>query len=230
MKKIAPILIIIILLIAVVYVVIGNLKEEEKLDVIEEDIIGVNDDSVINYSNSYYNFSLEIPDELDYCLSDMCIDKSIEDESHVFQIKVSHFLNYQNIEYKDAISTNNCFEIRPRKNSLDMLAVDFAKRSLKLNQQYRPERKYYQEEEIMFAGEKAYTFITSSGFEERGASSTEDGLKDSSEFFEKAGEGKLLDSLHRIIYFDHNGFIYRIIYPLENEIAKDIINSFRFFN
>ncbi len=231
MKKIIPISIIVILLIAVACAVIGDLKKAEELEVVEDGIIEEVDKSTVTYSNSYYNFSLELPEGLVYCLNDFCFDNNIKDKNiQYLKITTYDFLKYQNIEINSNTLTYPFLEIRPRKNSLGMSAIDFAKRSLELNREYRLDQEYSQEEEIIFAGEDTYTFIAEKGFEERGGLSTDDGLKDNPDSFEKAGQGYLLGASHRIIYLDYNGFIYRIIYPIENEIAEGIIDSFKFIN
>jgi type II secretory pathway pseudopilin PulG len=191
--------------------------------------------SIDAYSNSHYKFSLEVPENLAYCLNDFC-DNSVEDKNiQYFKIDGYEFLKYQRIEAKKGVPTLIYLEIEPRKNSLGMSAVDFAKRSLELNRQYRPEKDYYaQEAETVFAGENAFTFIASSGFEERGLKHTyingQSAVENAPEFFESAGEGRSLESPHQVIYFDHNGFMYRIMYPIENKVAVDIIDSFKFID
>lgn len=183
------------------------------------------------YSNSHYQFSLGVPEDLAYCLNDFC-DNSVEDKN----IQYFRIDGYdQGIEAKKGVPTLVYLEIKPQKNSLGMSAVDFAKRSLELNRRYRPEKNYYsQESETIFAGKNAYTFIADGVFEERGLKHSnvdgEPGVENAPEFFESPGEGRSLESPHKIIYLDYNGVMYRIMYPIENEIATDIINSFKFID
>ena len=188
--------------------------------------------SMTKYTNSHYNFSLEIPENLEYCLNDFCINDVEDNEIQYFKIDGYQLLKYEGVEPKKGIPTAAYLEIEVRRNSLGMSAVDFAKRSLQLNRQYKISKKdyYAQESETTFAGEKAYSFIATGGFEERGLKySNENGepsVVNAPEFFEKAGQGRSLDSPHKIIYFDHNGFMYRILIPIENKIANTTINSF----
>jgi len=232
MDKKFIVLIIVILLIAVVYIIVGDLKKTKEIEVVKESAIEEAEediDSTINYFNSHYNFSVDVPIGLKYCLNDFC-DDSAQDKDVNFKITAYNFLEYQNIEITEEISTYPYLEIRPRKNLLGMSAIDFAKRSLDFNRKYSKNFKdtYSQEEKIVFAGEDAYSFIAEKGFEERGALVDDEGAKDSPKFYETVGEGTLLELPHKIIYLDHDGIMYRIIYPIENEIAVDIIDSFKF--
>jgi hypothetical protein len=237
MKKIIPILIIVILLIVVVYVVIGDLKEVQITNVVDDNIIEDNVDPVISYVNLYYNFSLNTPQGLEYCLSDMCLDNNaVLDKNVNFKIDDHQFLKYLDIEMDNNKVINSLLEIKIRKSLLDVSIVNFTKRSIELNRKYSKNHKdaYSQEEIITFLGEDAYTFIAKRGFEERGLSYSEEMeifLKDDeSDSIQRAGEGILLTELHRVIYFNHNGFMYRIIYPIENKVAVDIVDSFKFID
>jgi hypothetical protein len=114
-----------------------------------------------------------------------------------------------------------------------MSAVEFAKELIQLNRLYadNPDIKNIEEKQSKFAGQDAYEFIAVGGFEERGlkyAMAAEDGVVKSEEV-KKAGEGIILETEHKVIYFDHNGYMYRIIYPYNPE-AEKIINSFRFID
>ena len=170
-----------------------------------------------------------MPIGLKYCLNDFC-DDSVQDKDVNFKITAYNFLEYQNIEINEKTLTYPYLEIKPRRNLVDMSAVDFAKRSIDFNRKYSKNLKdaYSREEKIVFAGEDAYSFIAEKGFEERGSLVDDEGVKDSPEFYETAGEGTLLELPHKVIYLDHEGIMYRIIYPIENEIAVDIIDSFKF--
>jgi hypothetical protein len=237
MKKVIPILIIVILLIAVAYVVAGDLKEARKLENAEENVVKEKDKSIITYFNSYYKFSLDTPQGLEYCLSDMCLDNnSVLDENINFKIEDHQFFKYQDIKKDNNKVINSLLEIKIRKDLSDISIVDFTKRSIELNRKYSKNSKdaYSQEEIITFLGENSYTFIANGGFEERGLfynEKMEVFMKDDeSESIQRAGEGVLLTEPHKVIYFNHNGFMYRIIYPIENEVAENIINSFKFIN
>lgn len=140
---------------------------------------------------------------------------------------------YENTNYADVevrILLNGAFiEIYPLKNSLGMSAIDFAKRSLELSRKYRPDKKYYSEEkEGEFNGIKTFEFLATGGFEERGKQIEGNAAVNAPDLFEKADEGLSLEVPHKIIYFDYNGMIYRVMYPIGNKLADEIIDSFEF--
>lgn len=191
--------------------------------------------STVDYTNDYYNFSIALPTDLQYCLNDFC-DNSVEDKN-IQYVSITGFqlLKYEGREITKGVPTLIDLEINPRKNSLGMSAVDFAKRSLELNNTYNPERSSYSAaSETTFAGEPAYTFIANRIFEERGLKlSYVDGelaAVNAPEFFEKIGQGRMLEAAHRVIYFDHDGVMYRIMYPIDTPVVADIIESFKFID
>ncbi len=186
------------------------------------------------YINNFYNFSITFPKNLEYCLNDFCQNDIEDKDLQHFKIDSYQLLKYLGIKPTKGTPTLSSIEIAPRKNLLNMSAIDFAKRSLKLNRQYRSENDYYsQEGETIFAGESAFEFTATGGFEERGAEGAHDesgtiAVKDSTMFIEKAGQGRSLEEPHRVIYLDHNGTMYRILYPINNKTAVEIMSSFKF--
>lgn len=187
------------------------------------------------YENTFYQYILEYPTGLEYCLNDFCDNSVADDDIQYFKIDGFQFLRYENVSVTKSSPTFAVLEITASKNNLGMSAVDFAKRSLELNEQYAPEKDYYSEETetiIVETGDEAFTFIATGGFEERGLKHTyidgEPAVENAPEFFEKAGRGMSLSGPHRVLYFDHDGVMYRLIYPIENDIAVDIIASLAF--
>ncbi len=243
MKKTIWILVFIILIAGIVTMLFkNNLKENKKLDIIknESDKITKNNlkknvpQNTVSYFNADYQFSVDIPVGLNYCLNEMCLAQESTVKTNIFKIRSLDFLKYQDPDNSNLKTKNSYLEIKVRPNNLQMSAISFAKHVLELNRKYSNKFKtaYSHEEEINFAGSKAYSFIASGAFEERGAVYDNQGAltiaDPNSSFVKKAGESNLLDTPHKIIYFDHQGSIYRIIYPLNNTIARDIIDSFQF--
>lgn len=178
------------------------------------------------YTNKFYNFSITLPYNLEYCLNDFCQNDVNDEEIQFFKIEGTQLLKYLGIEQHKLIPSGS-IEIYPRKNSLGMSAVEFAKRSLELSKQYdkRFDKKGISDEkETFFAGEKAYEFTTIWGYQERGGKlTTAHAIENAPEFFEEAGEGVSTEEPTKIVYFDHNGVMYRVVYPLYDKTAKQIV-------
>lgn len=202
----------------------------EEGDTMEEAAMMEENTAAGSYTNAHYQFSIDIPAELNYCLNDFC-QNDVED-ADIQHVTVSgHDLLQRDGFEREREGGLIDFSIAPARNGLGMSAVEFAKRSLELNQQYRPREENYMDEiETIFAGEPAYAFTATDGFEERGLSYTDSNraVQDDSRFYEQAGLGLSLATPHRVIYLDHDGTFYRILYPLNSETAVDMINSFRF--
>src|SRR3989344_5495801 len=177
--------------------------------------------------NSTDGYAIDLPQGTKFCVSSGegadCTNKISKSTTNIDG--VSAFLINLGLEF-----TDSNVEISVSKNGLKMSAVDFAKRSLKLNQEYDRGSWYSDAKEISFAGVPAYSFLATGGFVERGRSFLgADGFSiDDPTFYEKAGEGRVLSGAYRVIYFDHAGLIYRIIYPANDEIIQQAIDSFKF--
>jgi len=172
-----------------------------------------------NYINKPGSFSLVLPTGYKYCEDNFCQDDGIAGNGFYF----SRFPLETGI-------IKNILEIEFAKNSLGMSAIEFAKRSISLGRQYSVNCKnaYSQEKDSVFAGEEAYKFIATGCFEQYGNKLTGEGWENAPEFFKSAGEGRMLAVPVEVIYLDHNGLIYRIIYSPDNDITKEIIESFKF--
>ena len=197
----------------------GANTDEADVPVVDVDLETVNDKNT--YTNTYYNFQVILPEGTEYCLNDFCENSADDKDMQHFKVSYGSDLGLSYLE------------IRPLKNELGMTAVEFGKRLLELNEQYDNPIDFYSDaEEIMFAGEPAYRFLATGGFEERGLSTLPSGdvyaATDSDEFIEVAGEGVLLAEPHYVMYFDHNGTMYRVLYPQKQYRAEQIIDSFVF--
>ncbi len=173
----------------------------------------------IKYINQPGLFSLVLPTGYKYCEDNFCQDDGI----------VGNGFYFSRFPLETGI-IKNTLEIDFAKNSLDMSAIEFAKRSISLARQYSVYNKnaYSQEKEVVFAGEKAYEFVATGAFEEFGKKTTGQGWENAPEFYKKAGEGRTLGSPIKVLYLDHNGLIYRILYSPDYATTKGIIESFKF--
>jgi len=179
------------------------------------------------YTNSYYKFSINLPKDTEYCINDCYADDFEDKDSTNFEINGNQLAKIDNTEFGKG-SDLAYIQIKFDKNKLGMSAIDFAKRSLEANKKYSKKDIYSKEEETTFAGEKAYSFVAEHGFEERGKIYNLSGVTELTNNLSQAGEGRVLSVPHRVIYFDHEGYIYRILYPLNTNLAKEIIDSFKF--
>lgn len=173
------------------------------------------------YSNSHYQFSIGFPENYTYCLNFYCINEIPEDVITLFLLK-------------DKVGSK-VVSMEMYVNLTEMGAVDYAKRSLEFNRQNSGPLKeaYSEEREITFAGEEAYTFLASDGFEERGGSMGIDEknyialVLDESTEVTPAFSFNFPGQEFRVIYVDHGPYIYRILY-LDNEETEAVVESFEF--
>lgn len=173
------------------------------------------------YSNSHYLFSIGFPENYSYCLNYYCINEIPEEA-------ITQFL------LRDSVGSK-VLSMEMYVNLTEMSAVDYAKRSLELNSQNSKNLKeaYSAEEIISFAGEEAYSFLASDGFEERGGSMGMDELGYIALVPNKSTEVSPAFSFnfpgqeYRVVYTGYDQFIYRILY-LESEQTESIIETFEF--
>ena len=99
------------------------------------------------YSNGHYQFSISYPENYSYCLNDFCYNEIPEEAITLFLLK-------------NKVGAK-VLSMQMYVNLTEMSAVDYGTRSLELNRQNSVDLKeaYSQEDEISFAGEKAYTFL-----------------------------------------------------------------------
>lgn len=178
------------------------------------------DTSATTYSNKYFGFSIDVPKDIKYCLNDFCQNDGEDKDVQYF--KIAEDLSEGDNGYIEHL------QIRPIKNLLEMSAVAFGKKLFGWNKKYDKNAIYSKEKESTFAGQKSYEFIATRGFEERGLVFTSDGAELELSKIEESGSGMLLDNPHKVIYFDHNGTMYRVMYPISSDVANKIIKSFKF--
>jgi len=121
-------------------------------------------------------------------------------------------------------------DINYLKNALGMSAVDYAKRSVRwIKADKTSNAVISQEQETTFAGQPAYSFVTANVFEQRGGAYDNNGdFIDDPAFYDKPGEGYLIARPHKIIYFDHGGYLFRVWYPADDAAGEAIVNSLAF--
>jgi len=118
-------------------------------------------------------------------------------------------------------------EVDRSPNALNMSAIDFAKRTLKLSQDDGRGSDYSDAKEIVFAGIPAYSFKATGGFEEYGRAYGRGGSIDAPEFYDHPGESRVLEGEYYVIYFDYDGMIFRLLYP-NDDMVKQAIASLEF--
>lgn len=178
------------------------------------------DAALVTYENSYYDFSIDFPETYSYCINDFCYNELTDDLLTSFTLKDE--------------SGNGILQVQPYTNLLEMSAVEFGKRSLELNRANSDtlDDIYSEEEEITFAGQKAFTFLAENGFEERGGAMSADengyiAIVDNPEAYLDPNFSLELTGTYRVIYLDSGNYFYRIIYPDQEEV-QEIVDSFEF--
>lgn len=171
------------------------------------------------YSNSHYQFSLEFPENYSYCLNDYCMNTVPEEAITTFLLKDPNGATVASIQ--------------PYVNLLGMSAIDFGKRSLELNRANSQGLKdiYSNEGESSFAGENAFGFTATGGFEERGGQMGMDenryiALIDNPNSTDPM-ISVALDGTYKTFYLDHGKHFFRISY-LSDESTEKIMESFEF--
>ncbi len=162
------------------------------------------------YSNQYYNFEILYPKDYSYCLNGYCINEIPEDALSTFTL----------------LDTTGApiLSVQPYKNELGMTAMEYGEKAAAYNDYV------YDEESTVFAGQEAFSFMTSGSFYEPGGTGgiTEDGHI-SLRYDEAATQIPFveLSESSRVVYVDYDGYFYRIVYS-ESEEAKAIAESFEF--
>lgn len=183
-----------------------------------------------SYTNELYKFTLAFPKGYSYCLDDFC-EVPIPNYSNYRESDNIQYFSFTNHPYPE-IETDVTFEILPRKNNLNMSAIEFGKTmKIKNNDKYAP---YYIEgsaKEIVFAGQNAYSFDVVNGFKEDGVVYDRSNYNGNAIVGVKIGRGFSGGAglkKHKVIYFDKDGILYRFIYPLNDNDFEKIVESFTF--
>ena len=180
------------------------------------------------YENKFMNYEILIPGDLDWCVEGYNGDDGsdcVKDENRNGDLVIGQTSK----EGRMIMHGSQSINITNFRNTLGISAVDFAKYSLSLNR--KNHRDYYSNErDVIFAGEPAYEFLAQDGFEESGLFFPGDAtLLTDPERLKRAGFGISLPGLYKVIYLDHDGYLFRILVPETPDFQK-IISTFKFTN
>lgn len=175
-----------------------------------------------SYKNDYYGFSFKYSPHMMSapCLNDFC--EKITVPSDVQLVK------FQEID-------GGYFELSMWKNKLGMPFPDFAKLSFAESVAQPNEHVSATYEDVgmtTFKGRTAFSYVANGAFEERG-SAVSFGDKGPFSIMQSNNpselrQGLVLDVPHRVVYFDANGFAFRLIYPEKGVMSKVIVDSLVF--
>lgn len=203
---------------------VDNLKKPEEVKKDDEVIKDVAKQGMMSktYKNDYYGFSFAYPSPMMSapCLNDFC--EKITEQSDVQLVK------FQEID-------GGYFELSMWKNKLGMPFPDFAKKSFAEIVARPNEHVSATFEDVgmtTFKGYTAFSYIANGTFEERG-SAVSFGSKGPFAIMQSNNPSELRQGLvisvpHRVVYFDANGFAFRLIFPENSKTAKSIVQSLSF--
>ncbi len=173
--------------------------------------------------NSYYHYAVQVPPGTNVCHS-IREGRGEDCETRIFED--------QEVGKNDTIQAIlpplGGLEIRAVPNSTTLSAVVYGQRSLALNRRYNPDARYRGEKRLKFAGKDSFQFVAVKQFEERGGAINEaETLVNEPQFFQEASEDRRFSEPHRVIYFDHQGFMFRIIFPEKNTTTERLVRSLK---
>lgn len=203
---------------------VDNLKKPEEVKKDDAVVTDATKPGVVSktYKNDYYGFSLSYPTPTMSapCLNDFCEKISVPSDVQL--------VKFQEID-------GGYLEISMWKNKLGMPFPDFAKKSFAEIVARPNEHVSATFEDVgmtTFKGYTAFSYIANGAFEERG-SAISFGSKGPFAIMQSNNPSELRQGLalsvpHRVAYFDANGFAFRIIFPENSAIAKNIVQSLSF--
>lgn len=193
-------------------------KQQENLQTSNEQKINEIDTTNWNSkTNNFFKLSFLYPQNYNLCQNKNCETKLKDSQVDFWELTPQSNVADNSLNYS--------LTIYPRINALKKLAIEFGQDMFDLN---RVENNVIQNSEALgiFKDQLSYQFDVSSKFLEAGVL-----LQKNQKLVldEEAQATELLFSQpHRIIYFDYNGFIYRIIHPIKNETINKILETIKF--
>lgn len=167
-------------------------------------------------ANSFFKLLFKHPLDYTICYNTDCT-----------AIKSERNVDFWNVfqEQKDSEAFVPSLQIYPRINGLEKLAIEFGQDMFTINQ----DAGYVVEGSDaigIFDDQLAFQFDVVGEFIEDGVKllPNETLVLDESALTESI----LLEGIHRVIYFDFDGLIYRVIYPIENPTINEIVNTITF--
>ncbi len=168
------------------------------------------------FVNTKYKYSFEYPIGLK--IVSMCYTEENPTKCDMIYVVDSTIVNKK--------IRSEIFGLRIRNIHMD--AIEFAKKSIELEEYCEgKDSGYIDKKEILFNNIPAYEYKATKNF-------GEGNVLESIEFNKNdcnPGEGMLLNNFpNKVVYFNKDDYLWRIIYPLENKASEIIINSFKFLD
>lgn len=186
---------------------IETLQEGEPL---ESPVDKIDTENWSSVKNAFFNISMKYPAEFELCVNTDC-DNNVKDiEADFWKITDT------NSEKDSSII------IYPRINKLDELAIEFGQNMFLVNTENKNTIKGSDAIGI-FNEQLAYQFDVTKKFSETTVSLDDNYYLTYNKDAEPT-EFELAED-HRIIYFDYDGFIYRIMYPADNPVFEKILEE-----
>lgn len=191
------------------------LELEEKISTLQgaedpnsSENIEISTEDWIDYSNDFFNISMKYPSEFELCMNDECEENLKDIEADYWEIT--------NPE------DNSSITIYPRINKLNQLAIEFGQKMFLANTQNGDAIQGTDaigifNEQLAFQFDVASYFMESSVILDENYYLTVDTDADITQLE--------FEAPHRIIYFDYDGFIYRIIYTADNPTIEKILEE-----
>lgn len=203
-----------------------NDELKEKIKALEEKIEGLEDteEEEINptdlidtenwqsSSNEFFKISMKLPLNFELCVNDEC-------ENDIKDIEA----DYWKISNPES-ELGESLIIFPRINKLDELAIEFGQTTFEYNHEL--ENTVDGSDAIgVFNEQLAYQFDIKDNFIERNVTLDDNYYLTNDE---DANPTELrFTQTNRLIYFDYDGFIYRIMYPVNNPIFEKILEEIK---
>ncbi|MCK5416698.1 hypothetical protein KAI92_04690 [Candidatus Parcubacteria bacterium] len=176
-----------------------------------------NEDNLKTFVNTEYRYSFEYPAELKIVAE--CYEN--QDPTKCFTVNVLDITLNSTLKSRIDLIDINVREI-------DMNAIEFAQKSIEL-EEYCDENDlgYIDKKEVLFNNIPAYEYKVTKNFGEGNVLESIELNKNDC----RVSTGWLLDGFpNKVIYFNKNDYLWRVIYPLENKASEIIINSFKFLD
>ncbi|MFH1523093.1 MAG: hypothetical protein ABIE43_04735 [Patescibacteria group bacterium] len=197
----------------------GGAKTERELKLGEMGKYEYDEENLETFNHKILNYTFKYPSNIKFTQQCMLVQEP--EKCEIVWAIDSRLNTNERIKFRPEI-----IRIKPRKVELN--AIEFAKTSIELEEKCsKDDIGYTDKKETFFKGAPAYEYIANKNFGEGRVIE----YLNSNELYCKGGEGSVLNGYpHKIIYFDYDGYVWRIIYPLNNRAAEIIIESFKFID